>query len=768
MLRAVRLCIVPLLILCAACNRDPVSQSRTLVESGNKYYNKSKFKEASILYRKALSKNAKNGEAYYKLGLTELKLQNFGPASQAFRRALDLQPANNDAATKLADIYWLAYASDPRKFKSFLAEIRDLSDGLLKRDPKSFDGLRLAGYLALADQKIPDALAKFEAANQSKPYQPELTMVLVQTLLASNRSADAEALAKNFLARQKNYAPMYDQLLRLYISRSQYAEAEQLLKDKVANNPKQEAFYLQLAGFYLGTQKRPDMESTLQRLLSDSKDFPMAHLTVGRFFFRARDFDRARHEYDEGLKSTPKEKALYQKAIVELLAAQNKNQEAKTIVDEVLKDNPKDAQAIEMRSALLLQGGTPEQIQTAINDLQTLVTKSPENPNYRFELGRAQMAKKLPDQARQNLEEAIRLRPDFVPPKILMAQILSSKGDHAHALQMADEIIRLDPNNLAAHLLRSSALIGIGEKDKAKVELDQILKVAPNSTDAKFQLGLINYNEKNYKQADAIFRQMQTMNPADTRGIMGVIETQVAQRDFDDAIKSLDAELVKDPKRQDYRLALANVQVRAQRYDSAIQDYQALIANNNKSADIYTRLGETYRLKGDINAAIENFRKASALAPNDAVPLTRMAMLLDGIGRRNEAKPLYEQILRISPDEPVALNNLAYIKAEEGTDLDQALAFAQRAKQKLPQDPNISDTLGWVYLKKNLSDNAISVFRDLVTKEPKNPTYRYHLGMALMQKGDRPTAKKELEVALQNNPSREEQGKIRELISKIG
>ena len=58
-------------------------------------------------------------------------------------------------------------------------------------------------------------------------------------------------------------------------------------------------------------------------------------------------------------------------------------------------------------------------------------------------------------------------------------------------------------------------------------------------------------------------------------------------------------------------------------------------------------------------------------------------------------------------------------------------------------------------------------FRDLVVKEPANPTYHYHFGMALMQKGDKPSAKKELEKAIQNNPSKDEVVKIKDLLQKI-
>jgi len=123
--------------------------------------------------------------------------------------------------------------------------------------------------------------------------------------------------------------------------------------------------------------------------------------------------------------------------------------------------------------------------------------------------------------------------------------------------------------------------------------------------------------------------------------------------------------------------------------------------------------------------------------------------------------------LKIEPDHPVALNNLAYIKAEEGVDLDEALTMAQRARQKLPNSPFIKDTLGWIYIKKNLSADAVNVFKDLVRDDPSNPQFHYHYGMALLQKGDKPSARKELETAIRNNPSKDDAGKIRQLLASM-
>ncbi len=125
-------------------------------------------------------------------------------------------------------------------------------------------------------------------------------------------------------------------------------------------------------------------------------------------------------------------------------------------------------------------------------------------------------------------------------------------------------------------------------------------------------------------------------------------------------------------------------------------------------------------------------------------------------------------MLRVDPDNIQALNNLAYIKADEGVDLDIALGYAQRALRHAPNDLGITDTLGLIYLRKKLTGQALQVLRDLVNRDPSNPSFHMHLGMALYDAGDKRQAKKELETALRHKPSPTEQAKIKDLVARIG
>ena len=753
--------------LVASCNRDPKVQAQRYVENGNKFFAKEKFKEASIMYRRALQKDLRFGEAYYRLGLTDLKLAAFGDAVRALRRAVELQPDNTDAAVKLADIYMVASTQDSQHAEELQKEVKDLADRLLQKNPNSYDAHRLQGQLALAQGKAADAVQEFETATRLKPDQVELALAYFQSLAANKQIAEADKYGQSVIEKNKTFAPMYDLLYLNYMQQNRPADAEQILKRKVENNPQKATYLTELAAYYLQAGRREDVDAVVKRL-TDEKQFPEGHLLAGDlFFFRAREFDSARIQYEAGVKAFPKDKAVYQKRLVELLATTGRNPDANQLLASILKDNPKDSDAIAMRAALMLQTGDVSQITQAANDLQSLVSSTPNNHLLRFNLARAYIAKNDMEQARMQLEAAIKIRPDFLVARDMLARIYLQKGDYAKALKEADDVIGLNKNDLQARLTRSTALLGVGDKAKATEELDSVLKLAPNNPEARYQVGYLAWQDKDYKKAEQVFNELYKANPKDLRGLVGMVETMASANRMGDAIKVMEKTVSEAPQREDFRLVLANMYVRDQRYDDAIHVLEELLKSSPKSADLLLRLAETQRRKGDINTAIDTFRRASQANPADTRPLLQLGLLMDGTGRRDQAKPIYEQILKIQPDHPIALNNLAFIKAEEGVDLDAALTMAQRARQKMPNSVDIMDTLGWIYIKKNLSEDAVRTFRELNQADPNRAAFHMHYGMALLQKGDKPMAKKELETAIKFNPSKDDAGKIRELLSNL-
>jgi Flp pilus assembly protein TadD len=284
-------------------------------------------------------------------------------------------------------------------------------------------------------------------------------------------------------------------------------------------------------------------------------------------------------------------------------------------------------------------------------------------------------------------------------------------------------------------------------------------------------LAVLDLMEKKYDEAAATFRRAYEADPANLKGLLGESEAYLMMGKPDQALSLIQDEVNKFPARNDLKRNLADVQFRTGHIDQAIQTYRDLMPlykdNPKLLGDLYARIGDGYIRKKEFPSAIEQLRKAHELEPDSTQLINALALLLENSGNHGEARKLYQESISRKQDDPEALNNLAYLMAETGGNLDEALTLATRAKQKLPNILEISDTIGWIYLKKNLADSAVDIFKELTAKAPENPTYHYHYAMAFMQKGDRVNAKKQCEAALAAKPKdKEEEGHIRDLMSK--
>jgi tetratricopeptide (TPR) repeat protein len=236
----------------------------------------------------------------------------------------------------------------------------------------------------------------------------------------------------------------------------------------------------------------------------------------------------------------------------------------------------------------------------------------------------------------------------------------------------------------------------------------------------------------------------------------------------------------KNPNVAAYRYELANFQTAAAQslaksnldrakalLAQAIDNYKQVLKSAPNSTEVWLRLGALQQTVGQPEQALASFEQASHIDPKNAQALVSRGMLLEALGKTKEAADMYNQVLGIDPNNPIALNNLAFIDAENGTNLDQAMTFAERAKKQAPKSPDISDTLGYVYYRKNLNSAALDIFRQNVQDQPQNPTFHLHLAMALLKSGDKQGAREEAEKALKIAPPAQQQ-QIRSFVSQIG
>lgn len=764
------LCLVTVAALLglSACGTAPEVARQTYLDKGNELFTQSKYVEAALNYQKSIQKDPQFGQAYYRLGLAELKQNHFREAYRALQRATELMPDDEEAADRLADLCLTAYLSGPNRPLRLREQLAALSDRLLQKHPNSFDGLRLKGYLAMIDGKLPQAIEHFRKANAVRPMDPALVVPLVQSLIENNQARDGEILALQLIEKQKTFGPIYDLLYVQYLATKRFADAEGLLEKKVANNPAAAEFILQLANHYAAFNKRAEITAALQRMLDDPKDFAQARLQVGDFYAARGSFDEAIRQFQEGARTNPQDRLACQKRIASALIGQAKRAEAETLLEAILKDHPKEGECRRMRATLWLESGDAAKIKAATTELEELVQQVSADAGLHFNLGRGYLAQGNAPAGRAQFLETIRCNPDHTAARLALAEISLKANNNGEALKYADEVLSRHSDDTGAMLVRAISLMGMRRYGEARTELQSLVKRRPQFLDAQLQLGLLDIAEKRYREADDVFRRVYQPGQADLRPLMGLAESQIGQNQFDSALNLLSQELKRSPNSAEIRLAFASTAVRAGRYGLALQQYQQLAASAPNSAEIRIRLGEIHDQQGDLGQAIACFQKAAELEPKSPSAHNHLAFALDRAGQKEEAIQSYGRSLALHPDDPVIQNNLAFLLAETRKDLDGAMKLAERAQQKLPDNPGVTDTLGWVYLRKGMRDSAIQVFSNLARRYPSDPTFRYHLGLALLEKGDKIRAIAQLKTALENRPSKVEETKIRELISRIG
>lgn len=785
MMRYVTLALTALCLI--SCNRDPNYLKQEYLSRGNDFFKAGKLKEANIYYRKAIEQDRKFGEAYYRLALTDLKQGAGVSAVKPLRVSVELlkvgSPERNDAILKLAEIEVSAAASTEKQemAESLKKEVQDYSDKLLEQNPNSWEGHKLAGDLHTLDARkyvlekkpldakksLGDAITEYRASLAANPNESPTAIALAISLADDGEVAEAETILASVTQKDIHNTVAYNWLYKLYAHARQFPQAEDVLRKAIKNNPKDTNLRLELAGFYFGTNKRDDLVKLLNEMKSDLKEFPSAYIISGDFFLRVNQFDEAIRQYEEGVKKDPDKKLQYLKHEVEVYVRSNRMPLATAKNEEVLKIDPKDPEARGLKATLAVDRG---EFNGATTELQSVVTARPGNYIAHFNLGRAYLGKGDFEQARQEFDKAVQLRPDYINARLAQTQVALLRGDVDAAIHDADGLLSVRPNSIEGKVMKAAALQRARKYDDARAVLEPALEKTPNSIPLMLELGVIDLQQKKTKDAIAIFQRAYQTNPNSIRALEGESRAYLADGQIEKSVQVVRDEAQKNPDRVDLAHELGNAQASAGQFPAAIATYQALLArfkDPKQQSALLVQIAQAYRFEGDVQHSVEAFEKSRQGVPENAVTLRDLGMLYEELNRKDLAKQYYEKALKIRSDDPLALNNLAYLLAENNGDLNEALSYAQRAKQKLPTFTEITDTLGWIYMKKNLTDSAIDSFKTLVVQAPQNPTYHYHYAMALNQKGDREAARKECQAALADKPNKAQEDQIRQLMSKL-
>jgi tetratricopeptide (TPR) repeat protein len=228
--------------------------------------------------------------------------------------------------------------------------------------------------------------------------------------------------------------------------------------------------------------------------------------------------------------------------------------------------------------------------------------------------------------------------------------------------------------------------------------------------------------------------------------------TYAQQGDLDKAISRCDEKIEEMGKDNNAAAILFNLKgglcLTQKNAVHAEEAYKTAIQKNPNFLPPYYALARIHMSAKRPEEAISKYQEILQKDPNQLGSVMLLGTIYEMQGQRDIAENHYRQALKIKPDFAPAANNLAYILISGKKEFDEALALATRAKEILPEDPNVMDTLGWAYYHKGFYDFAVMELTDASAKLDGNPTVFYHLGMAYYKKGRTEEARIALEKAL--------------------
>jgi tetratricopeptide (TPR) repeat protein len=673
------------------------------------------------------------------LASTHFQTKNFDESVRAANRVLEVDPEREAALRLRAQ----ANLSGRR-----LEESLEDTTRLVELHPEDYS-VRALHATVLADLgRMEEAEAEHQFVKElgEKSEDPEFRIraCLAPAVFASDVLQDkekAKSLYEECASRNPTDAMVLNHIVSFFDGIGDSERGTKLILDASESAPESLALRTTLAGRYRASG---DAAAAEKVLLESVENFGSA----GAWSALA-DFYRARKEPEKAIDAIEKVKELagaasgIEFAEADVLIDLGRLDDAAAVAESI--DQPVYQHLIRGRIALMR--GDPK---TALAAFEKGINAWPNNAGARFLAGLA--ARDLGDyeRATSELRESVRAGKADTEAALELARIFYEQGKYQQAATFA-AISLQGPRGLDqtdGYVLGARAMTAQGQLDRARAAIK-------------------NLDDRGYV---AVATRERAILAARTQGPEAAVE----------AVRAADLDL-SDPKNLEVLQQLVDNLTEIERYDEATGAIDAALAKNADSPALHELRGLALGRKGDVAGGKAAFEKAIELEPKSAQAINGLATLTANEGNVPRAIQLFDdayaadphdgttaysaaQLTLISGDRAGAIerlravvqrhpgvagarNDLAWLLAEDGTDLDTALALAQQAKKR-NASPEVLDTLGWVHLKRGETDEAIETLEQAVAGRSDSASIRYHLGSALREAGQDERAKEMLEAAL--------------------
>jgi len=737
------------------------------------YYEQANYDKARVEFRNVLQIDPKSAEASYFVGRIEEEQQNWQNAFNSYRRAVELDPALLDAKVSLGKLYILS---------GMIAETQKLADDVLARQPGHSGGLFLQAAIAARRSDTATAIDDAKQSIAADATNTDAVSLLGGLYSRAGDTAKAQRVLEEGVKASPRNVPLRIDLASVLQREKAFDAAERVYQEIIAIAPDKLAYRAGLAQFYLRTNRRDKAERVLRDAIKADPDDTQRYLVLVDFLAETKGADEAEKELRAAIQNKPKTYAL-QFSLAHLYELTAKPELAKRTygeiiasggtapdglrartrlarleleggnmtaadryVAEVLKENPKDSDGLQLRARMALADGDTAR---AVADLRSVLKDHPDSVEVVTQLVRAHVANGEPQLAKDVLDNAIVRYPHDAQLRVALADYLVSTGDRDAALKELDNALDADPRSVSALEMKADIEAARQRWADAESTLGRLKSAYPEQPLGYYRLGLLYQAQKKYDQALNEFEAAQKKAPGAIESLAAIVDVLQAQGKTDRAIARVEQARQAFPNGVTPEMLLAEIYRTKGKYAEAEAALRKAIAIDSKAAGPYWRLANLYLARGNDQGAVNTLRQGLSANPGDRALSHALAEAYQKEHDNDKAISEYEGILKRSPADAIAANNLASLLTETKGDkasLERALQLARRFEHV--RNPAFVDTLGRVYFKLGQNDLAVPLLEKAAAGAPKQPVYAYHLGLALYKKGDTQRARERLQQAV--------------------
>lgn len=794
-----------LAVALGGCQSDDEKLS-AFMKRGDEYREADQHEEAIIEYRNALQIDPNHAPAHEGLAESYLETKKFKEGYWELSETIRLDPDNVEARLTHGALSLAAQRHE---------EVLEQAQAIVEIDPDNAAGHLLLGqaYMNLrrpdeveapmlrAIELAPDdsayraVLASFyvsqgrieDAEKQlregvARDPRPSLWALLGRLLFETDRIDEAEeafvralasaeeeaaAAAESGEKEPREYAQAYQDLASLYFRREQPEKAIALLNEGIEKSRNRGELVGVLARYY---RRQGDEDAALETFEAatrlDPTD-PRPFLSVSNLRGQRGDLEGALEYAEKALAAEPTSvDARLRKAelLVDIGTRNDRPElmdEARAIIDQVLAEDTTSAEGLFVLGKYEIAG---ENLDAGIEALRGALDARPEWPQAHLVLGSALLLRGELQRARAELARAVELDPGFVEARRLLVKVHADLGEHEYAIENGERYLRARPEDDGTRIIVAQSMVRLGKVAEA-IALVEAIPEERRTVDVLFALGRLRLARGQLDSARATLLKADALRPSNARILATLLGIDVEQGKLSHSIKRVNDALAAHPEDAALWELKGVVSLHAGDRVGAEEAFEKSIELDPNNLAAYQHLAGLYAGTGRIEQTIGLYEQAIERQPENAAAHHFLGVLYETTGKTAAAREQYELALRYDSSLGESKNNLAYLLAQSGEDLDRALKLAQEAKAAMPDSPNAADTLGWVLYKRGVPSAAVGYLREAVQIADKDDLaigeIRTHLALAYEAAGDVDKAIETLETALGDLERLKQDGRIR-------